>query len=424
MRDDSQDHSLTPQAITRARWAVAAFFFTNGALYANMAPRFPEIKAALGLSDALYGLSIAAFAAGALTAGLAAAPLIRRFGAPTVAVLSTAFTGLAILGTGLSPIPALFAFGLFVAGAMDAITDVAQNDHGLHVQEAMGKSILNGFHATWSLGAVTGGFMASAAIALALPLQAHLALSALLFSLVAFVASRFCLPGSRVQRPPRATASDRDQPTLAEGQDGDSQAHIAQHEAGTVLGCSAVILLIGISAMTILSTMVEDLGSSWASLYLREGIGVSGQVAAFGLVAVAGSQFLGRLLGDVMVDRWGPVNVARLGGALVAVGMGAALAIPSPALTFVGFMAAGFGVATLVPSAFHAADTIPGFQTGTALTIVAWLMRVTVLATPPLIGYLADQTSLRLALTLIPLMGVGTSLLAPVLAPRRPRSAR
>lgn len=390
--------------INRARAAVAALFFTNGALYANVAPRFPEIKLTLGLSDTIYGFCIAAFALGALVAGLGAGVLNRHFGAPMVAAVSTALTGVAVLLVGLAPVGAAFAGGMFLAGAMDAITDVAQNDHGLKVQTEMGRSIINGFHATWSIGAVTGGAMAAAAIAMNLPVYIHLAGSAILFTMVAIVAKRFCLPEHlhHHAKPSAGGQPPPERPKLTGGLTG-----------------QRIALLVAITGITMASTMVEDLGSSWASLYLRDSLGLPGAIAAFGLISVAGSQFIGRLLGDVMVDRWGVVAMARSGGLLVAFGLGLPLFFPSPDLTFMGFMAAGFGVATLVPSAFHAADQIPGLTPGTGLTIVAWLMRVIFLATPPLIGVIADHTSLRLALGLIPIIGLATVLLAPVLDPAK-----
>ena len=73
----------------RARVAVAALFLTNGAIFANLLPRYPEIKADLHLSNAVYGAAIAAFSAGALVAGLAAATLIRRYRSSRVAVVGT-----------------------------------------------------------------------------------------------------------------------------------------------------------------------------------------------------------------------------------------------------------------------------------------------------------------------------------------------
>ena len=41
-----------PAVDRRARGAVAALFLTNGALFANLLPRYPEIKLALGLDNA------------------------------------------------------------------------------------------------------------------------------------------------------------------------------------------------------------------------------------------------------------------------------------------------------------------------------------------------------------------------------------
>ena len=73
----------------RARVAAAALFLTNGALFANLLPRFPEIKSDLAMSNAVYGGSVAAFSAGALISGLTAAALIRRFQSARVALVTT-----------------------------------------------------------------------------------------------------------------------------------------------------------------------------------------------------------------------------------------------------------------------------------------------------------------------------------------------
>src|SRR5688572_2595759 len=61
----------------RARVAVSALFLTNGAVFANLLPRYPEIKTDLALTNAAYGAVAAAFPAGALVAGLAAGVVIR-----------------------------------------------------------------------------------------------------------------------------------------------------------------------------------------------------------------------------------------------------------------------------------------------------------------------------------------------------------
>ena len=116
--------------------------------------------------------------------------------------------------------------------------------------------------------------------------------------------------------------------------------------------------------IAIAGAVVEDAGSSWATLYLRDSLGAPGAIAASGYIAMVGFQFVGRMIGDRLVDRFGERAVARAGGLITAAGMGAALAFPSVPGTIAGFAAAGFGVATVVPAAMHGADQLPGLRPG------------------------------------------------------------
>ncbi|MGA4780012.1 MFS transporter [Cellulosimicrobium sp. AB352] len=402
--------------VRRARVAVAALFLTNGALFANLVPRYPEIKAGLDLGNATYGLAVAAFPAGAITAGLAAAALVRRFGSARVAVAGTVLTAAGLLLAGLAPALPLLVVALFAAGAMDAFTDVAQNAHGLRVQRRYGRSIINGFHALWSVGAVVGGGMAAAAIALGLPLGVHLAITGALFAVVALVALRWCLPGLDGEAPDAVAAEAAATPAGAPAgaEPAGTGAALARASRGRTAAVLAALVLVAVAG-----TLVEDAGSTWAAVYLSGSLGAPATLAAAGFVALVGAQFVGRLVGDRLVDRFGQRAVARTGGALVALGTGLALAFPSVPGTIAGFAAAGFGVATLVPAAMQQADELPGLRAGTGLTLVSWLMRLGFLLSPPIVGLVADATSLRTGLLVLPLAGVVVVLLAGVLAPRR-----
>ena len=375
-------------------------------MFANLLPRLPEIKAALGLENAAYGLAVAAFPAGAVAAGLFAAVLIRRFGSAPVAVAGTLGTSIGILLAGLSPSVGLFAAAFFLGGAMDAITDVAQNAHALRVQRGYGRSILNSFHAIWSIGAVLGGSMAAGAIAMDVPLGLHLGVSAALFAAVSLIAVRYCLPG------PDRPVDDHDAVESAAPGRSRSPGLTAR-----TVGILAALVLIAIAG-----TLVEDAGNSWATLYLGTDLGAPAALAATGYIAMVGTQFIGRMLGDGLVDRWGQRAVARGGGLVVMLGMGIALALPSVPGTITGFALAGLGVATLVPAAMSEADHLPGLRHGTGLTVVSWLMRLSFLLSPPLVGLVADATSLRAGLLVIPLAGVLVVVLAQVL-PKRVEAA-
>ncbi|OJF14789.1 MFS transporter [Couchioplanes caeruleus] len=394
----------------RARAAVAAVFLTNGAVFFNVVPRYPQIKADLGISNAVLGTAIAGYSIGALVAGLLAGAAIRRFRSARVAAFGIVVTTVATLAIPLAPHWAVFGAVLFVIGALDAIVDVAQNAHGLRVQRLYGRSILNSLHGVWSIGAVIGGLMGSAAAGLDIPLGIHLGISAATWSLVALIAYRSLLPG------PEDAERESEAQDLAAA-DGHPGAPPARHGGRRSWGAPAVRMLAALSALAAFGALVEDSGASWGALYLTS-LHASAAVAGLAVVVFQVAMTIGRLSGDRVVDRFGQRTVARVGAALAAVGMGAALAVPSVGTALAGFAFAGLGFATLVPAAMHAADELPGIPHGTGLTIVSWLLRIGFLLSPPLVGFVADLTSLRVGLLTVVVAGTATFVLARVFAHR------
>jgi MFS family permease len=400
--------SITPATVDaarlrRARSAVAACFFLNAVFYAGLVPRLPELKAHLGLSSTALGTALAALPLGALLAALSSAAFIRRFGSGRAASYGLALLGVTVGMVSVAPNWLGLAAALLVTGALDAIVDVAQNAHGLRVQRLYQRSILNSFHGVWSIGAVAGGLLGSAAAGLGVPLAAHLAGSAVVFGAVALVASRAMLPG-RDEPEPAAEEVPRERPRRR----------------------AAVPALAALGVLATCGAFVEDAGSSWSALYLRTELAAGAAIAGLGFVALSVAMTVGRLTGDRVIDRFGQRRVVRIGGALTAAGMGLALALPSVPTTLIGFALAGLGVATLVPAVYQAADELPGLPHGMGLAVINWLLRIGFLLSPPLIGALADATSLRVALLTVVLAGVGALALGRALrgrpAPPRPGS--
>jgi MFS family permease len=384
--------------LQRARVAVAACFFLNAVFYANLVPRLPEVKADLGLSNSSLGAALAAMPLGALLAGLSSAVLIRRFGSGRVASTGLVVLGVLLWAVAVAPNWPALAAALLVAGALDAVVDVAQNAHGLRVQRLYGRSILNGFHGLWSIGAVSGGLLGSIAAGWGVPLSVHLGASAVVFGAVAALIFRAMLPG----------ADDEDRTDAARPADVDGAVPAPRRRA-------AVLALAALAVLATCGAFVEDIGASWSALYLRTELATGAAVAGLGFVALQGAMTVGRLTGDRAVDRFGQRRVVQVGGALTVVGMGLALAVPSVPTTLAGFALAGLGVATLIPAVYHAADELPGLRHGTGLAVINWLLRIGFLLSPPVIGVLADATSLRVALWAAVVAGLGALLLGRVL---------
>ena len=86
----------------KARAAIFALFFTNGALLGSLVLRFPEIKDAFALSSSAYGATIALSSLGGILAGPFAARAVRRLTSRVVASVMTIGIGLAVLFIGLT----------------------------------------------------------------------------------------------------------------------------------------------------------------------------------------------------------------------------------------------------------------------------------------------------------------------------------
>lgn len=387
--------TATPTA-RAARAAVAALFLTNGALFANVVPRYPEIKASLDVNNAVLGAALAGFPLGALVAGLFAATAIRKYRSSRIAALGIVLFAATTLLIPAAPNWLALGAVLFALGALDSVIDVAQNTHGLRVQRLYGRSIVNSLHGLWSIGAVLGGLMGSTAAGLRIPLTLHLAIAAALFSLVALIAYRFLLPG------PEDT--ERTEPTTP--------------TSTRPFTRTAILMLAALGVLAACGAVVEDAGASWGAIYLSGDLHTNAATAGLAFVALQVAMTIGRLTGDRAVDRFGQRTVVRAGGVLAAVGMGMALAVPTVGTALAGFTLAGLGVATLIPAAMHTADELPGLPHGVGLTVVSWLLRVGFLLSPPIVGLIADLSSLRVGLLSVVVAGIVTVVLGRVLLNR------
>lgn len=387
-----------PSAARRARWGVILLFWLNGVAWSSIIPRYPEIKERVALDDQWWGLLIALAPLGGLAAGLVTAALIRRFSSATVSVI-TQVCGIAMLSLiGNAPVAWVLAVGVFLMAGCDALTDIAMNAHGLRVQKLYGRPILNSFHGWWSVGAVCGGLLGSAAKQAGISIWLQCVIATVIFAAMSIGAKTLLLPG-------------RDQ----NGEDAEAGGK-APLTPSTRLRLIALGLL-GASAM-----LMEDTGATWGAIYLDRQFDVIPFLTGMAFVALQGAQLVGRFTGDALVARLGARPAAAQGALIAGIGMAASLLWPTPATAIAGFACVGWGIATAIPSAMHTADELPGMKHGSGLMIVTWMIRLGFFVGPPLIGALSEATELRLALWVVPAFAVIILVLSPSLGESRKRS--
>ncbi|HZK04213.1 MAG TPA: MFS transporter [Actinomycetaceae bacterium] len=389
---------VTLRAVTsspvRARWAISAQFFTNGVIGGSFLPRLPEIKQAYELSDTAYGFVVVALPLGSILAAAVAGPLIRRFGALQVAVIGTVAYAVLLALAGFSPSVLLFVPIMLTAGVMDAVLDSGQNVHGMAVERWYDKSIINSLHASWSLGATMGGFIGAASAGAGIPIGWQMAVGAVVWSALAVIAGINGAVPEKFVRSATSEAEIPDQPVANSGRR------------------FPWARFVPLAVLAICGTLVEDVANNWVTLYLFREIGAAIGVAGAGFAIMLGAQFVGRMLGDPMTDRWGRGAVARTGGAMISVGGLIAVIAPNTWVAVAGFAIAGFGTATLVPAAYAASDGLPGVPHGTGIAMLGWFMRIGFLVTSPAIGLMADAVGLHLALLILPAAGIVATVLA------------
>lgn len=373
--------SAVPTAPTlrdrRARVAVAAVFALHGAATGSWAARIPWVKEVRHLSSADLGGALMGAAVGGLAAMPVAAWLLARFGSRRV-------TRAGVLGAAAAlPLPA-FAPGtetIFVAlllfGATGGLLDVAMNANGVVVQERYGRSIMTALHGLWSIGGLVGAAVAG------LVARAGVAAPAHLLAVAAAMAALGSLAGVWLAPAPRAAA-------------------------GRVFARpDRVLLLLG--AITFCGLFGEAAAADWSAVYLRAAAHTTAAVAAWGYGAFSLAMAAGRLAGDRLVGRFGPARIVRTAALGGAGGLAAGLATPYVPLILAGFVLLGLGVATVVPLTFSAAGRTPGHDPGTSVAAVATVGYGGWMIAPPVIGLVAQGTSLTVSLAVVAVM---TSLIA------------
>ncbi|MGY5763671.1 MFS transporter [Brachybacterium sp. DNPG3] len=417
-----------PLEVRRARWAVSLLFLLNGASFCAILPRYPELVAQIGLSNTAFGLAVGIGPVGGLLAGLSAAALMRRFGSARTAVVAQIIASTVHLLVYTSGSWLWLAGSLLLAAAADAVTDISMNAHGMRVERRYRRSIMNSYHGWWSLGAVAGGILGGIAAQVGLALWLQGVIGLVLFGVLAVISGRFMLTGhdaserAEVASPSVASAAEIPVDSLggATGATGATGAAGGRSIAGMSLRGLALIAALGV--VLVFAGSTEDAGSTWGALFMTSTFAVTPFVASLAFVCLQGAQTIGRFTGDAVVDRLGDRATARLGALVSAVGMSFALLVPSPVTAMIGFAAAGWGVATLFPAAYRAADDMPGVPHGVGITVVGWFARIGFFVTPPLVGAIADALTLHFALWLVPIYAVGILIFAGALSARPRRT--
>lgn len=367
----------------RIRVLVTAFFMLDGLVFANWVVRVPDIKAQVGASASSLGLALLGVSAGAVLTMTVTGRLCRRFGAERMSVAMGLTLSLAVMLPALTRSVPLLAAALFAFGVGFGGLNVAMNSVAVDVIAQVGRPIMPGFHAAYSLGGLLGALVGGALASVLSPAW-HLMLVGLLGLLVTVGLG----PG-----------------LLREGRDIRHADVLVARPPGRSI--QPVVLLFGLIALC--SAYGEGALADWGALHLRSDLHTGAGMAAAAYASFSVAMFAGRLSGTWTTTRLGQTWLLVIGGLTAACGMLVAALAPTLPLTVVGFVLVGLGLANVFPTALAEAGALGGAQ---GVAVASTIGYCGFLAGPPLIGFLADSTSLPVALTSIAVLAGGAAAIA------------
>lgn len=358
-----------------AAWrAVTAMFALNGALFGIWASRIPAVRDHLNLSHEALGYGLLFMAAGAVCSFPVTGRLTDRFGAVSITRIIAVLYTFSLVLLALADSFTMLAAFLFLFGAFHGSMDVAMNAWAAEVEQAYDKPLMSSFHAMWSLGAGLGAVSGFAAVQWDATVLQH-------FLVAGGVVVALALAMSWVKWTSRR----------------------AEQSQGAVFAFpSGVLILVGFTALC--GALGEGAVADWSALFLRDVTGAPESVAALGYAVFSVAMVVCRLAGGFLIARVGPVAAARGGGVFAAIGVFCVVSAGAGPLALVGFTLMGVGYAVIMPLAFSRAANDPNIPPGQAIASVATLGYGGLLIGPPLIGFLAELLSLRMAFgVLLPL---------------------
>jgi hypothetical protein len=280
--------------------------------------------------------------------------------------------------------------GFLVAGAGQGLEDVFVNAAGQEAEVRRGRAVLQWLHGCYSLGAGAGALATGAALQAGASYRAVLLGAALVHAAAA---------------------------THVVAWLGELRTEIvrSEHRVSLKVLVAAPVLLVPALVLAA-AYFVEGSMDVWSVLYLREELGASPMVGAWGLAAFSFAMAFGRLFAGRVLFRFGTTTTLIASGTGSVLAGCVALLAGSPAIASTALLGGGFFVAAAGPAAIGMAGRA-GVDVGVAIAAISTVGYTGFVLGPPALGWLAERAGVGAAMTVIVAATLGIAI-AGFLAPR------
>lgn len=368
--------------LTRIRWAVGLFYFCMGLCFSSWVSRIPTIREAMGMSEADLGTLLFSIPFGQMFMMPFSGRIVNKYGSHKTVVLGLCLYATALVGLGFAQERWQLMLGLFFYGICSNLTNISVNTQGIYTEGLFRRAIMSSFHGAWSTAGFTGGLIGLGMLALKLPTYIHfLIVAATVFTIVA-LNYKYLVKVKQVPLPAKRKLFSKPDP-----------------------------MLLWLGVMAFCCMVSEGIMFDWSGVYFKDVVKVPASLTTLGFTAFMVMMALGRFSGDIVIRRFGRKKVLQTAGCLVSIGLFSAVAFPYIIPATISFMIVGIGVSTIVPNIFGLAGRNPNVPPSIALQTVSSVSFLGFMIGPPIIGYIAHASSLRISFAIIAIFGFGIAYL-------------
>ncbi|MCR8725858.1 MFS transporter [Frigidibacter sp. ROC022] len=384
---------MIANAFRLSRAPVAALT-SIGVIWGGFAGVVPDLKTAVGASEAELGMALLGSAIGAMVSMYLAPRLMQALGRRALPLLGLALTA-AVFYPFLAPSVGALALAMFAMGASVSMLDITANVRISGLESRHGLHLMNLNHAMFSVGFAGAALVTGLARKAGLgpwDIQPWLALLCLGLTVVMWEGAGRLSPAE-----PQAETVPAGLPWMA-------------------------ILLTG--AILFAGFVGENATEAWSALHIEQTLGAPAGQGSFGPFGLGVTMAVGRFSGQFVASRIGEARLILVSALLGVVGALTLALAPVPGVAFVGVGLIGLGMAVIVPSVNSILGRAVREEARAVAISRAWMIgMIGFFLGPAMMGGVAELTSLRWSFAVVALVVAGI-VPAVRMLDRRVRAAR
>jgi MFS family permease len=368
--------------LTASRISISMYFFFFGFTFATWASRIPDMQQRLHLTETTLGAVLLAMPLGSFLTLPFPGYLSGKFGSRRMGFIAAVIYTLLLILIGFAPNVLLLTFFMFLFGSAGNIMNVAINTQALALEKLYKRVIISSFHGMWSIAGLAAAALGTYLTGKVFPVAYHFLVVAL-FSLIFFTAG---LPLLLQEEPTKAT----------------------KRSLFTKPGKA----FIGLGLIAFCSMICQGAMFDWSGVYFKKIVTSNPRYVGIGYTAFMMSMTFVRFITDWLTHRIGFTKIIISCGAFITSGLLINVFFPSILPATIGMLLVGVGVSPAIPLVFSAAGKESALSPAVAIAAVSSIGFIGNLIGPPIIGFIAGLSSLKMSFIYLSLFGVAIAVLA------------